>query len=693
MFFKIKFIIIIVFVFIFLFGSFNKQIFSFDVLPINNLTINIFGTNVDLDSQLIKFNNEIYFPLREFLSSFEGSFNYNRKTDIYTFSFPKLNITAIIIPNSKEVLVNNEIHYFKNIAIEYEQQLYVPLNSFCALLGYLTEQKDNLIKIKKNTEQTLKKEKKDGLIYVLERDKRQLLDLNERLPFFESDREQYLSFQENKIYQIDQKFLYDADDILYLNFTELLTSQNFKINFTADCLSLKYKDRLAKFSLEDNSISIICDNKNNIYTTIAPVIIHKKEYYLPLVSFLTAFNYSFNWNPQKRILTLIKELFKLEIFENKESLVLNFNILEPNNFKITANENNTNLQIEFPNTKAVIMPAAINNDLINEINIDQINNNATVYLNLKNPVDYETTLKSWGLELNLTPIVLVYYQKKSQTINLESAKKIDYTINKEGNELIIDLKNTNGKINFDPLKNNDFIKNITGHRLKDNNYRITATLQKSFKYRIINQDEKRIKITFNTEKTAAPIKKITLNQESFEKTIVIDAGHGGNDPGAIAADNKYEKEFTLEIAKLVKEYLEKEHIKVILTRDLDKDITLQERVYIANNAQAKLFLSIHFNAYTNNYANGTETYYFKPGEKLLAESVHNEILNALGLRNNGIKQARLFVNRFSTIPSTTVEPLYLSNEREYNMLKESGFKAKLARAIADGILKYLEKGL
>lgn len=687
---RLKTIIFVLSFLILLAGLNTKSALGLDVFPISNLEITVLGSNVILDSPLVKFNNKIYFPIRDFLTYFEGSFSYSRKNNFYTFSFPKLNITTIIIPNSKEILINNENHFFKNMAIEYEQQLYVPLEEFCAFIGYAVEQKNSLIEIKNHKDKSSKKDKKRDFKYALEKDKKQLIDLNRKLPFFESDREQYLSFGDDRIYQISNEFFYDNEDILYLNLDKILIAEGFKINFSETEMIVKYKERIAKFSLNDNLMVVNDAESTANYTTISPVMTLKKEHYLPLLSFLKAFNYSFTWSPKNRVFSLIKELSQIKVAEKDEYLKFHFTVLDPQDFTISTNENNTSIQLEFPNTTSVVNDNNLYNDdtLLKDLNISNQDSNTLINLDFKAPIGYESEVLPGGLNIIIKPIIIVYYQKKSQTLNLESLKKIDYQTEKTGNKLIIDL-NRACKINFDH-KPNEVIKDIVMQKTKDN-YRLTVTLQKNFKYNIVADNDKNIRVIFSQEKKIEPIPRATIKQANNTDIIIIDAGHGGLDSGALTPDGRQEKEFTLDIVKLVKQHLEKAHKKVILTREEDKDLTLQERVYIGNNADATLFVSVHLNSYTNSYANGTETYYFKPEDKALADILQAEMLSALGLRNNGVRHARLFVNRFTTIPSTLVEPLYLSNEREYNMLKEPEFKEKIAKAIADGILKYLEK--
>jgi N-acetylmuramoyl-L-alanine amidase len=96
-------------------------------------------------------------------------------------------------------------------------------------------------------------------------------------------------------------------------------------------------------------------------------------------------------------------------------------------------------------------------------------------------------------------------------------------------------------------------------------------------------------------------------------TIVLDAGHGGHDPGAIGPNGIREKDITLAIAKRVKRLLEKNmEIRIVMTRDTDRFVPIKDRTQIANAAQGKLFVSIHCNANLSRRVDGTTTYFLGP---------------------------------------------------------------------------------
>ncbi len=216
------------------------------------------------------------------------------------------------------------------------------------------------------------------------------------------------------------------------------------------------------------------------------------------------------------------------------------------------------------------------------------------------------------------------------------------------------------------------------------------------------------------------------------RRIVVDAGHGGKDPGAVGPTGLYEKTVTLAMAKQLKKQLEESlGCEVILTRDRDVYLPLEERTAIANKVGADLFISVHANANKNRDAYGVETYYlnFSKNDKaaavaarengislkqvgdlelilfdLMANSKINEssrlaaeIQKAMvgdlkrhysDIRDLGVRQGPFYVLVGATMPSVLVEAAFISNHREESRLATSKFHEKTSAAIVKGVRNY-----
>ena len=214
-------------------------------------------------------------------------------------------------------------------------------------------------------------------------------------------------------------------------------------------------------------------------------------------------------------------------------------------------------------------------------------------------------------------------------------------------------------------------------------------------------------------------------------TVVLDAGHGGKDPGAIGKYGTKEKDVALDITKRAGNLLEKSGIKVVYTRDEDVFIPLLDRTKIANDSNGKLFVSIHANANKNRKVQGFETFLLRPGksqdaievasrensvinleeftdkyEELtgealimatmaqsmfmkesedLASIIQMELDKRLNTPNRGVKQAGFYVLIGASMPNALVEVGFISNPSEEKKLREKAHKQKIAEAIYQAI--------
>ena len=215
--------------------------------------------------------------------------------------------------------------------------------------------------------------------------------------------------------------------------------------------------------------------------------------------------------------------------------------------------------------------------------------------------------------------------------------------------------------------------------------------------------------------------------------IVIDAGHGGKDPGTHAGSLR-EKDIALDIAKRVRDDLTERGFEVIMTRDKDVFIPLEQRAFIANSREADLFVSIHVNAARNKRARGLETFYLNLAtsadaaevaarenassgmvrmadvRKLVDQIVNHSrkeesrelattmqaamVTSILGREkhplNRGVKTAGFHVLLGAQMPAVLVEVGFVSNREEARQLRSASHRKKIASAIADGVNRYAE---
>lgn len=224
------------------------------------------------------------------------------------------------------------------------------------------------------------------------------------------------------------------------------------------------------------------------------------------------------------------------------------------------------------------------------------------------------------------------------------------------------------------------------------------------------------------------------------KTIVIDPGHGGKDPGAIGFSNKnYEKDITLAIAQKLRDRItEKTQIKVYLTREDDRFVSLRERTEFANEVKADLFVSIHINAHNDRDVSGIEVYYlstaktddaratealenavvyhYEGGEEALARyndldfiltdmaqnehlqeshdlcvNLQNNLVEVTESKNRGVKQANFYVLRGAFMPGVLIETGFISNKYEERKLVKPVYQNQIAEALYQGVDSFVRR--
>lgn len=198
--------------------------------------------------------------------------------------------------------------------------------------------------------------------------------------------------------------------------------------------------------------------------------------------------------------------------------------------------------------------------------------------------------------------------------------------------------------------------------------------------------------------------QIDTQKPTVSTTVVLDAGHGGSDSGAVGVDGTKEKDLALRVAKKVEDTLRRDGYHVLMTRSRDEFIKLYDRSKIANEQNADIFLSIHFNAAGSEKAYGIEVLYAseddvsrkqEAGDQTrLADEVLRAVIKETGMHSRGIKnRPDLAVLRTTDMSAALVEGGFMSNPKEMSEIKTEEYLNKLAQGIVRGIKNYDQKYL
>ena len=216
---------------------------------------------------------------------------------------------------------------------------------------------------------------------------------------------------------------------------------------------------------------------------------------------------------------------------------------------------------------------------------------------------------------------------------------------------------------------------------------IDLNTSKNYSVDISGDDSKLVVIDLNAVSTGDTT---TQPGNSGRKLVVLDAGHGAKDSGAVGATGKYEKNFNLAVVLKAAELLKKENnIDVVLTRSDDTFLELKDRAGMANNLKADLFISVHANSSASSAATGSETYYQRAASKALANVMHKYLVQATGLSDRGVRYGNFHVIRETTMPAVLLEVGYLSNKGDESLLFSEALQNKVAAGIVSGIKEFL----
>ncbi|MED1672588.1 N-acetylmuramoyl-L-alanine amidase, partial [Pallidibacillus thermolactis] len=228
--------------------------------------------------------------------------------------------------------------------------------------------------------------------------------------------------------------------------------------------------------------------------------------------------------------------------------------------------------------------------------------------------------------------------------------------------------------------------------------------------RVVREFQKHYGLRVNGIADEVTLEKIATELKNKVRTVFIDPGHGGSDPGAVAGGYK-EKDINLSVAKKVQSILKQRGYDVIMSRSDDTTVGLYDRPQMANNlSNVDIFVSIHSNANGNSSVNGIESYYYKYKPEYpptinenmhnnpqriersvtLTQLIHNKMLSYTNANNRGTNGASFVVVRETRIPATLLELGYITNASERSKLVTASYQEKLAKAIADGIEEYFQ---
>ena len=413
-----------------------------------------------------------------------------------------------------------------------------------------------------------------------------------------------------------------------------------------------------------------------------------------------------------------QKAYKIVQSEDKKTLsILYANIITPVSYqkegdvdvivvKGTSNLDTSYLELDNPDRVVFDIKGAVFNDLLQNVSaasnilksvrLGQFDvGTARVVLDVA-PETYfkvETIGNTSKIYLSSYPFEFVQYNRYYNTavLNLSPGKEVQYdvSLNPDNNtvniKIPLDLKLETKRVNV----NDNLVKYVDYRTEIQDGQKVTIaeiTTQNSIQSEVISAPKaKLVKVRFK--------RKITSLQQL---TVVIDAGHGGKDPGAGGVDGTTEKSLNLGVALKLDKILKTVGMNTIMSRKDDTFIELSDRANNANSNYADFFMSIHFNSFSKT-TNGIETLYYPntPNEdytinnRAIADIFHKELLKTTKLASRGITaRPNLVVLNKTKMPAILAELGFVSNPIELALIKTERYKEDSARALAVSILRY-----
>ncbi len=686
-----------------------------DVEPKPNLVLSVDGKDIEMRLPVIKYQGQYLIPMSEWLRQVDGQWIRRRKQDRFEWVVSPQK-TVYLVPNSRQFYINEQCYFFQAATVWYHNDLYVPIKTLAKLLDMPITQSKQRIAL------TLPSHQVSALKswQLLKRVKR-YWGQHRRAPRVHQAETQLAPFNLKRpvkmmmgkqVLAVNDALYYDQYGLLMINIETLASLFNSPLTRHEQAITLRHKGQTLRLRRNSPWIQI------NESERLMPSAVRQKGSgeWVPFEALMRHLNVPLTRHRIKQVIYALTEITAIHVNEEKGQ----------QNIVIQANDHiqvlpikqgffHQGISIDIPNSypSKGVVPLKLNTGqtgLISEVVPRSIKGHTT-RIRLKSifPLPEPT------IRVNKDEVRVVFQSKINRIQPLKTPHYDLIELSGRGNLVPIRHRLSDNKTRLS-LRFEETISRVPeliyprGHIVKEITTQSSPQeasqthIQLTFKspideYEIITsnrvlqirlsspQAQQKMAQLSQAPKTSGfhPIK--LLKRGKHQKVILIDAGHGGKDPGAVAKGS-YEKKYTLDVATRVKKQLSKKGYKVIMSRKSDRYVSLRKRAQSANKAKADLMVSVHFNSYKSSKAQGTETYYYKRQDKKLAQLIQAQLNHELKLKNNGVRRARLYVLRHSHMPSVLVEPAFMTNPKEFKLIKSSTFRQNVADAIVTGIDRY-----
>jgi N-acetylmuramoyl-L-alanine amidase len=701
-------------------------------IPVTPLPPQIMTINhhvVPFESAFVGFQKLTYAPLRDLVKSIDARTSYLRGSDTFEVVVPSPSVTLVIAPNSTELSVNGIQRPFSGKTFFHEGQFYVPVEEFFKRVGFaVTPTKTGyIVEIPSRSVATSSAPFPGSVARG---------DLG--LPAIPTGQSLSIGFGA-KVYSLTGKYMM-ANGTVYADLESILSKEGIVMIRRPDYAELILGQKTIRFFAKNADIRIASGNQLEIRSVGHPLLIQQGTPYFALKSLAMGLEYGLVWDASSYRIQLLNRINQIVVTKKNGTAsvligathsvvgllpvalerdhgfyvdLLDAQLGMPDGVIQSADPNVVRMEVyQFSPTRVrlkVILKSSVGYSSIQPNSSGgtiELGNRVTHISEHAGPGELIIRVagigtfspKVWKLA---SPSVLVVdipnsYSTLPMAIRpspdapFQSIRTSQFSVAPAVTRIAFDLPATatysirlvspsqfeiifprNGRIS-------------TGSQSPSGNSKILTLAKPSLASASIT-------VTHNSRVREQTIRKTPPVKPLARKIIVIDPGHGGSDPGSIGENTTYEKTITIDISRRLKKLLEEAGAVVLMCRNNDENPSLQDRSDMGNFNNADLFLSVHINSFFHPYASGTETYYYKPSDKPLSVAIHQEMVEALGFRDNGVKRARLYVLRNTRMPAVLVEPCFITNPLEFAKLSQPEIRQKIAKAVTDGTIRYVNE--
>ncbi len=674
---------------------FSAGIFADALKPMKSMRLLMDSQPVELETPILKSGATYLVPLQDLLKPLKADLRYNRKEDYYEFSSDTYRFSVTIIPFTKEIWIQDTQSFLSTPSVSYENRLYIPVIEFFAKLGLPVLEDGSHLRIQTVSLDTAPKVNRDTgseSLGVLP-GKPLTMDPDMLFSAYPPGFPLLLTMGDQSI-DIASAIVF-VDKRLYVAASALDTLQ-IKTQLTDSSVEIQYqKERLA-LTLNEKSGTKWINSQKQAVSLVHPPLMQNGALYLPLESLLFALDLAPKWIPQDRTIAILAPITGIEFKKLNGLFQLVINASYPMATSIPQFVDwPKRIYLDIPNAELLLekQEAALDHSVFKKISAGMnTNKSARVVLEVTEDLYGVASPSPSGSILRLYPLITnVLETEKEGAVHVAIKGTLPlypYTY-VQNNQVFIQIDNSITKLPEVTPGQSEIISKIRSSQVQLDPPRslITIDLKSPRPFSSVSNPDSMVELSFPLPRLSAAERRFSRGLK--RKLVVIDPGHGGNDPGAIAITGVYEKEFTLDVSQRLEKLLKSNGIKVLMARTGDENPSLQDRTNLANENHADLLVSVHFNSFKP-HATGTETYYYKFQDKILAGYIHEEMTKALKIKDNGIKLAKFYVLNHSNMPAVLLEPLYLTHANDIKLLDGDTYRQAIAEAAYKGILTYFK---